>query len=144
MYMYHYIYIYRNVRGEWQCQHSEYELALCCSGCGSASGNAYCSNKGGCIDTDDYSADYDDDAFSAEVGDWNGKYGLITVNDSTGLMYRMDSSYFEVTPDDMDILNMSVVFHCNDGSRAFCAPFVESSAETNYSVPEQGMLPLVT
>ena len=87
----------------------------------------------------DYSATFGSDVFSAEVGDWNGKYGLITVNDS-GLMYRMDSSYFEVTPDDMDVLNMSVVFHCNSGSRAFCAPFVESSTETSYSVPAQSML----
>ena len=109
------------------------------SGCGSASGNAYCSNKGGCIDVSDYSASFSTDVFSAEVGDWNGKYGLITL-DGNKTVYRMDSSFFEVTPDDMDILNMSVVFHCNGGSRAFCAPFVESSDEVSYSIPEQGMI----
>ena len=86
----------------------------------------------------DYSASFSTDVFSAEVGDWNGKYGLITL-DGNKTVYRMDSSFFEVTPDDMDILNMSVVFHCNDGSRAFCAPFVESSDAVSYSIPEQGM-----
>jgi len=107
-------------------------------GCGSASGNAYCSNKGGCIDTGDYSADYDSDAFSAEVGDWNGKYGKITVDSNgTYMMARNDSSFFEVTPDDV-FANMSVVFHCGDsGSRAFCAPFVESSTAASKDIPEQ-------
>jgi len=105
-------------------------------GCGSASGNAFCSNNGGCINVTDYSAEYDNDAFSAEIGDWNGKYGLISLDNDNKLV-RDDSSFFEVTPDDMDVLNMSVVFHCNGGSRAFCAPFVESSTSTSESIPEQ-------
>ena len=54
-------------------------------GCGSASGNEYCDvntepGNHGCIPSSAYSADYYNDAFSAEVGDWNGKYGLIEVN----------------------------------------------------------------
>jgi len=105
-------------------------------GCGSASGNDYCSNNGGCIPVSDYSADFTSDAFSAEVGDWNGKYGLAVVDD--GLMSFTDSSYFEVTPDDMDLMNFSIVFHCNSGSRAFCAPFIEdTSTSATQSIPEQ-------
>ena len=33
-----------------------------------------------CLPTSAYSADFDNDAFSAEVGDWSGKYGLIEVD----------------------------------------------------------------
>ena len=47
------------------------------------------------------------------------------------------SSFWEVIPE--DVANMSVVFHCNEGARAFCAPFVESSDATSYTVPEQSM-----
>jgi len=101
--------------------------------CGSATGNTYCSQKGGCID-DGYSADFSSDVFSAEVGDWNGKYGLIEFDDD-GYAVANDSSYFEVTP--ADVVGMSVVFHCNNGDRAFCAPFVDSGSETMYSIPEQ-------
>jgi len=50
-------------------------------------------------------------------------------------MYRADSSFFEVTP--ADVVGMSVVFHCNNGDRAFCAPFLDSGAATEYSIPEQ-------
>jgi len=116
-------------------------------GCGSASGNEYCSNNNatsghGCIPTSDYSADLDSDVFSAEVGDWNGKYGLITVNTTTGKAFANESSFYEVTPDDIYVLNVSgyagsVVFHCNGGSRAFCAPFINSSTATSYSIPDQ-------
>merc|ERR1712025_209352 len=83
-----------------------------------------------------YSADFANDAFSAEVGDWNGKYGLIEV-DSNDLMYRSDSSFFEVTPDDMATGTYSVVFHCNDGTRALCAPFVDSGVEATKTIPDQ-------
>merc|ERR1719492_734857 len=89
--------------------------------------------KGGCVD-DTYSASFSSDVFSAEVGDWNGKYGLLEFNDS-GYATANDSSYFEVTP--ADVVGMSVVFHCNDGSRAFCAPFVDSGVGTVYDIPKQ-------
>ena len=55
-------------------------------GCGSASGNAYCNitvtsdYHAECLPPSAYSADFDNDVFSAEVGDWNGKYGLIEVD----------------------------------------------------------------
>jgi len=93
--------------------------------CGSASGSKYCgagnSNSGiGCISDDDYSVDYDNDPFSAEVGDWNGKYGVATASDD-GTISFVVSSYWEVRPEDVE--GLSVVFHCNDGTRAFCAPF---------------------
>lgn len=109
-------------------------------GCGSASGNSYCNTNTSttgweyCLPKSAYSADYDSDAFSAEVGDWNGKYGLITV-DSDDLMYRNDSSFFEVTPE--DVAGYSVVFHCNTGARAFCAPFVDSGVASTKTIPEQ-------
>jgi len=102
-------------------------------GCGSATGNSYCSAKGGCVD-DTYSASFSSDVFSAEVGDWNGKYGLLEFSDS-GYASANVSSFFEVTP--ADVMGMSVVFHCNDGSRAFCAPFVDSGEAPAYSIPAQ-------
>jgi len=37
-----------------------------------------------------------------------------------------------------DVTGMSVVFHCNDGTRAFCGIFVESNTSANYTVPDQG------
>jgi len=113
-------------------------------GCGSASGNADCdttvtsddNTSSTCLPTSAYFADFDNDVFSAEVGDWNGKYGLIEV-DSDDMMYRSDSSFFEVTPDDMFWGDYSVVFHCNGGDRAFCAPFVKSWNKTTMSIPAQ-------
>ena len=54
-------------------------------------------------------------------------------------MYRSDSSFFEVTPDDMATGDYSVVFHCNGGDRAFCAPFVDSGVEATKTIPAQGM-----
>ena len=54
-------------------------------------------------------------------------------------MYRMDSSFFEVTPDDMALGNYSVVFHCNNGTRAFCAGFVDSGVEATKTIPDQCM-----
>merc|ERR1719336_1501823 len=32
---------------------------------------------------------------------------------------------------------MSIVFHCNGGSRAFCAGFEESDDDTSYTIPDQ-------
>jgi len=45
------------------------------------------------------------------------------------------SSFWEVIPE--DVTGMSVVFHCNDGTRAFCGIFVESNTSANYTVPDQ-------
>merc|ERR1712228_1020041 len=46
-----------------------------------------------------------------------------------------ESSFWEVTPD--DIVNMSIVFHCNGGTRAFCAPFVATGTEASETIPSQ-------
>ena len=92
-----------------------------------------------CIPSSEYSVDWENDAFSAEVGDWNGKYGLLEP-DSDDMIYAFDGSFYEVTPDDMATGNYSVVFYCNDGQRAFCAPFNESSTATSQTIPSQGLV----
>ena len=101
----------------------------------------YCSNKGGCID-DPYNTEwyYYNDSHSAEVGDWSGKYGLALVDDDGNIVVT-DSSFWEVIPE--DVTGMSVVFHCNDGTRAFCGIFVESNTSANYTVPDQGIYSVV-
>ena len=90
-----------------------------------------------CIPSSEYSVDWENDAFSAEVGDWNGKYGLLEP-DSDDKIYAFDGSFHEVIPE--DVAGYSVVFHCNDGSRAFCAPFIESSTATSKTIPSQGLV----
>jgi len=71
--------------------------------------------------------DYDNDPFSAEVGDWSGKYGVATA--SQLMVSFVVGSYWEVRPEDVE--GMSVVFECSDGT-AFCAPFEASSDPTGY------------
>jgi len=106
--------------------------------CGSASGFDYCDYSGGtpsdCLPTSSYSADFSSDPFSAEVGDWNGKYGLLTL-DSDNTATRTDSSFYEVFGS--EVSGKSIVFHCNGGSRAFCAPFVESTTDASNTIPDQ-------
>merc|ERR1712241_628044 len=68
--------------------------------CGSASGSAYCDSsddKSGsltssCIPTSDYSPAFSTDPFSAEVGDWSGKYGVLEL-DANKMVKRTDSSF---------------------------------------------------
>merc|ERR1719464_102482 len=109
--------------------------------CGGASGNPYCGddqNNSKCIPKggDSYAPDFPAMPFSVEVGDWSSKYGKLEMDDSY-MIDRVDSSFYEVTPADME--GFSVVFHCNDGSRAFCALFEESSdVMATATVPAQG------
>ena len=115
-------------------------------GCHIGSGNAYCDTTmtnypdATCLPSSAYSADWPDfanDVFSAEVGDWYGKYGLLEM-DSDEMIYAFDGSFYEVIPE--DVAGYSVVFHCNDGTRAFCAPFIESSTATSQTIPNQGLV----
>lgn len=117
--------------------------------CGSASGNAYCGDsadefmcipKGG----DYYVPDYRTDAgdyyvnympFTAEVGDWSGKYGKLMLDNTSLTLSAEVSSAWEVMPDEIE--GFSVVFHCNAGDRAFCAIFEESDTEATATVPSQ-------
>jgi len=100
--------------------------------CGSASGSAYCGTSypssssltGLCLDTDEYSPAFGDDPFSAEVGDWSGKYGLLEL-DEDNMISASFSSFWEVMS--AEVAGLSIVFHCNGGARAFCAPFVAST-----------------
>jgi len=110
--------------------------------CGGASGNQYCGSAAevnatddvACIFKDEYAPDFSSGPFSVEVGDWSGKYDKLMLDDDY-MISRTDSSFFEVSPEEME--GFSVVFHCNDGKRAFCAPFVESSTETTETIPNQ-------
>merc|ERR1719384_1174382 len=103
------------------------------NGCGSASGSSYCDKSSGatgsltasCVPASSYSPAFATNPFSAEVGDWSGKYGVLTLDDSN-MISRTDSSFYEVFSAEMQ--GLSVVFHCGDsGARAFCASFVEST-----------------
>lgn len=92
--------------------------------CGGASGSDYC----GCFEDADYKCNktnFDKDPFVCEVGDWSGKYGVLTI-DSSNKVSRTDQSYFEV--EDSEIGGKSVVFHCTTtgGPRAFCGKFSTS------------------
>ena len=113
--------------------------------CGGASGNEYCGDgtinatEGvfECIDTSLYTpANFDANPFAAEVGDWSGKYAKIEL-DSENKLIRTDISPYEVLPEEME--GFAVVFHCNSGARAFCAPFVMSNTDTSATVPSQGI-----
>lgn len=107
--------------------------------CGGASGNVYCGddmNNSKCIPKggDDYAPDYPAMPFSAEVGDWSSKYGKLELDDQMMISAEV-SSYWEVIPKEM--MGYSVVFHCNNGDRAFCAPFEVTTVETTSTVPNQ-------
>lgn len=113
--------------------------------CGDDSNNTLC-NPSGCLPTasnegrictpDTFAAD---PYRNCEVGDWSGKYGLALVNNtnSTGLMKGGGQSFYEVVPGDILSNKMSVVFHCNNGQRAFCKSFDESGDVINSQVPPQ-------
>lgn len=116
------------------------------TGCSSSTGNDYCLDSStsinGCVPGSvswesgnlGYSCDssnYTMDPYVCEVGDWSGKYGILNVssngNNNAMLLSSVGSSAWEVESSDLD--GLSVVFHCNDASstRAFCAPFEDTS-----------------
>eukprot|EP01084_Bolivina_argentea_P060033 109670_1 len=109
--------------------------------CGSASGNQHCKKATSteatkCIDVADYSPNYEADPFSAEVGDWSGKYGVLAPG-TDNLITATFTSFYEVYPDDQ-LADLSVVFHCNSGTRAFCAPLeLSTTAVTESVVPQE-------
>ena len=112
--------------------------------CGPATGNTYCTVKGGCVNGssalgyqgyDCDNATFLENPYACEVGDWSGKYGKASVDGDivTGIGY----SAYEVNGG--DLLNFSVVFHCsNDGSRVFCAPFENYTLPIDVPRPTQG------
>eukprot|EP00486_Rosalina_sp_Unknown_P013070 CAMPEP_0201584980 /NCGR_PEP_ID=MMETSP0190_2-20130828/116986_1 /ASSEMBLY_ACC=CAM_ASM_000263 /TAXON_ID=37353 /ORGANISM="Rosalina sp." /LENGTH=429 /DNA_ID=CAMNT_0048030047 /DNA_START=40 /DNA_END=1329 /DNA_ORIENTATION=- len=109
--------------------------------CGPASGNEYCATSGNaddeyaCIATNDYEPNLSADPYSVEVGDWSGKYGYAILDNDT--FSGSFSSFYEITPDDLALDDFSVVFHCNDGTRAFCAPLLPSSEDSESTLPSQ-------
>ena len=112
--------------------------------CGPASGNPYCDKSNDdplqCIPVTDYTPNFPDDPFSVEVGDWSNKYGkmeYVSYGAGSGSFNLSDASFYEVAT--YDVEGLSVVFHCNDGSRAFCAPFqlVSESAVVYEAPPNQ-------
>ena len=111
--------------------------------CGSATGNTYCESKGGCVrgssvlgsDSSYDCSTFETNPYVCEVGDWSGKYGQAMVNGS--VIEISGSSAFEVSGS--DVIGYSIVFHCNDGTRAFCAPFVEVDEFAPEERPTQGL-----
>ena len=110
--------------------------------CGSATDNDACLSDGGCVPGSTVLGDqgYDcststfaDNPYACEVGDWNGKYGLAFVEDN--IVSFIASSPYEVSASDLK--GLSVVFHCNAGARAFCAPFEITSEDVTAQRPTQ-------
>lgn len=95
--------------------------------CGKHSDNPFCDKtneapaSSACIPVNAYSPNYPADPFSVEVGDWSGKYGLLKLPKNNKI-WKTFSSFYEVMS--KDVRGFSVVFHCNNGARAFCAPFI--------------------
>ena len=89
-----------------------------------------------CIPTSAYSPT-EGDPFSVEIGDWSNVYEKSTL-DTSNMLSGTYSNHYEVLPEELE--GLAVVFHCGDsGSRAFCAPFIESSTAATATVPDQGM-----
>ena len=113
--------------------------------CGSASGDEYCTSQGGCVNSSSIintknkyecnTTNFRKEPYTCEVGDWSGKYGLLHIVNDSGTI--TDLSPFEVDGSDLD--GYSVVFHCNDGTRAFCAPFVYLGHLFTVERPTQGV-----
>lgn len=109
--------------------------------CSSSTGNEYCNitqNVDSCVpgstawvgSHNGYlcnTSTYADNPYVCEVGDWSGKYGNLIVSDSKLLQVTSESSW-EV--DSVELTQRSVVFHCNDGTRAFCAPFLDTNSSS--------------
>ena len=53
-------------------------------------------------------------------------------------MSRLNGSFYEVAT--YDVEGLSVVFHCNDGSRAFCAPFQLVAQSESVEIPPPNQL----
>jgi hypothetical protein len=98
--------------------------------CGPATGNDYCSSCS--IDSSSYVPSFDgvytcntesfaDNPFVCEIGDLSGKYGSLTPVSGI-LQFTGESQYAELRG--TDLIGKAIVFHCNDGSRTFCAPFI--------------------
>ena len=113
--------------------------------CGPATGNTYCATKGSCVNgssvlgNQGYDCDNDtffENPYACEVGDWSGKYGKATVDGD--IVTAIGYSPYEVNGE--DLLNLSVVFHCDSGLRAFCAPFENYTLTSDTARPMQGRL----
>eukprot|EP01083_Nonionella_stella_P026420 72711_1 len=110
--------------------------------CGAASGNEYCKKATSteatkCIDVADYSPNFPDDPFSVEVGDWSSKYGVLLPSHTDDKIHETFESFYEVVANS-HLSGKSVVFHCNSGTRAFCAPLKPDQDTTlTYSARNQ-------
>ena len=103
-------------------------------GCGSATGNDYCESQGGCafgspVLGDSYDGTYecsslaDTNLYTCEVGDLSSIFGALDFEETDyGLEGGITVSEFFLPPASY-LEDKSMVFHCNDGTRAFCAPF---------------------
>jgi len=99
-------------------------------GCGGATHNPFCKSKDStmCVDGSmgagmtTYSCnptEYAKNPFACEVGDLSGKFGKIPINGATA---SGASTYNDVyMSSQAALLGKSIVFHCGDGGRVFCA-----------------------
>ena len=115
-------------------------------GCGSATGNDYCQTQGGCavgspVLGESHDGTYqcsnmaDTNLYTCEVGDLSGIFGALDFEETDfGLEGGITVSEFFLPPPSY-LQYRSIVFHCNDGTRAFCAPFVLNDNDNHYSQP---------
>eukprot|EP00485_Elphidium_margaritaceum_P003561 CAMPEP_0202696972 /NCGR_PEP_ID=MMETSP1385-20130828/10292_1 /ASSEMBLY_ACC=CAM_ASM_000861 /TAXON_ID=933848 /ORGANISM="Elphidium margaritaceum" /LENGTH=455 /DNA_ID=CAMNT_0049353305 /DNA_START=53 /DNA_END=1420 /DNA_ORIENTATION=- len=123
--------------------------------CGPSSGNAECNSTGseGCITPSTIYGqtssleegyictpqNYSEVVYNCEIGDWSGKYGLLQIDNVTNKVVLMNNdtvgSYWEPSMEALygvqnykGVATRSIVIHCNDGERAFCAPILRGQA----------------
>merc|ERR1712113_792761 len=76
-------------------------------------------NPFGVVTCDSLSYNEEITYFNCEVGDWSGRFGS-AIPDQNGDV-RIEGTIQDLKPE--MLYTRSVVFHCSDGQRLFCAPF---------------------
>eukprot|EP01084_Bolivina_argentea_P037844 69983_1 len=121
--------------------------------CGPKSDSPDCINNNGCIPSSTIYNDinenldneyicnpvnYSEVAYTCEVGDLSGKYGLLMLDETYQTVSLLGNqtigSYWEPSMETLYGVNSykgpagkSIVIHCNSGERAFCAPILRGT-----------------